>query len=453
MPSTKILLRHTPETLWDLPIEQFLDLPYEELVRIQAKDKTRLYVSPGLHGRYKEAGIRLNTEAGAMTEPYVDVDYEFDPNKFHAQNVEVLKRKDLEQLLPQRFPDKVDGPICWSGATGPVPKEQDYVVRLDEQDLAEIKEALEEYKRLGLDAKQANKSNFRLPNLRAKLEQIRDDVYDGRGFAVLRGLDVDSYSSDDLGIVNFGITSYIAEVRGVQDRHGELIMHVQNRGTDDEEHNATVRKPFHTDTVCDVLVLVTKECAAEGGASCLVSGWTVYNEIAATRPDIIHTLAKNDWPHDTYGRLPAFHRRPLLYWEDGNIIWVYSQRLLTGSMPHSPRTPGIPGLTLRQANAIGYVQYVSGKHAIKTSMEKGDIRFVNNMGIMHCRESFKDSSENKRHLLRLWLHNPEYCWELPRDLRLPWARAFEDTERPVNIEFDPVLDAHGKLTNKAGSCD
>jgi len=185
----------------------------------------------------------------------------------------------------------------------------------------------------------------------------------------------------------------------------------------------------------------------------MVSGWTVYNEIAATRPDVIHTLATGDWPHDTYDRRPMFHRRPLLYWEDGNIVWVYSQRLLTGSEPKTPRTPGIPGLTLRQANAVGYVQHVSAKHSIKTSMKKGDIRFLNNMGILHCRESFKDDSQNRRHLMRLWLHNPEYCWERPTDLRLPWARAFNDQERPESCEFEPVIDANGTLTNKAGSCD
>lgn len=29
------------------------------------------------------------------------------------------------------------------------------------------------------------------------------------------------------------------------------------------------------------------------------SAWTVYNELAATRPDIIHTLSRPDWPFDT----------------------------------------------------------------------------------------------------------------------------------------------------------
>lgn len=59
-------------------------------------------------------------------------------------------------------------------------------------------------------------------------------------------------------------------------------------------------KPFHTDTVCDVLCLLTKACAATGGRSIMSSAWTVYNDLAATRPDIIHTLTRPNWPFDTY---------------------------------------------------------------------------------------------------------------------------------------------------------
>lgn len=42
-----------------------------------------------------------------------------------------------------------------------------------------------------------------------------------------------------------------------------------------------------------------------GGTSILASSWTVYNELAATRPDLIHVLSKPDWPFDTLvGFLP-----------------------------------------------------------------------------------------------------------------------------------------------------
>ena len=36
-----------------------------------------------------------------------------------------------------------------------------------------------------------------------------------------------------------------------------------------------------------------------GGETYLAPSLSIYNELAATRPDIIRTLAENDWVHDT----------------------------------------------------------------------------------------------------------------------------------------------------------
>lgn len=42
------------------------------------------------------------------------------------------------------------------------------------------------------------------------------------------------------------------------------------------------------------------DTAAKGGEVLLSSSWRVYNEIVAqSRPDIINTLSKDDWVHDT----------------------------------------------------------------------------------------------------------------------------------------------------------
>jgi hypothetical protein len=44
--------------------------------------------------------------------------------------------------------------------------------------------------------------------------------------------------------------------------------------------------------------------AEEGGQVLLSSAWTVYNEIAAKRPDVIDVLSRTDWVHDTSVPLP-----------------------------------------------------------------------------------------------------------------------------------------------------
>lgn len=74
-------------------------------------------------------------------------------------------------------------------------------------------------------------------------------------------------------------------------------------------------QPFHTD-MCDILSMYVLDTAVSGGESLLASSATVYNEIAATRPDLIHLLADNKWIHDEYvtttDRPPITQRTPCL---------------------------------------------------------------------------------------------------------------------------------------------
>lgn len=67
------------------------------------------------------------------------------------------------------------------------------------------------------------KNTFPLPSLGIVLSRIQNQVYAGRGFAVVRGLQIDSYDARERAVVFLGISSYIAEERGAQDRFGTMI--------------------------------------------------------------------------------------------------------------------------------------------------------------------------------------------------------------------------------------
>ena len=41
---------------------------------------------------------------------------------------------------------------------------------------------------------------------------------------------------------------------------------------------------------------LTRSTAAAGGKCIIASAYTIYNILAARRPDIIRTLARSDWP-------------------------------------------------------------------------------------------------------------------------------------------------------------
>ncbi|PKS07710.1 hypothetical protein jhhlp_006318 [Lomentospora prolificans] len=419
-------------------------------------DEPVQYYSQGLRGRFQVDALRAPATPSAPSK-YADIDYEFSEEDYRKRTEAVIRAGGLETRVPLGFPTFIEGPMTWTGAD--FANDESYVVHLTDQWKAEIRNALKYFLSLGLPNTEVSPSNFPLPTLGPCLTQIRDDIYYGRGFSILRGLDVDEYSNDDGITVSLGVTSYVAPTRGKQNQRGDMIMHVMNVDEEDVEANKAVEKPFHTDTVCDVLCLFTKACASVGGRSIMASVGKVYNELAATRPDIIHTLIQANWPFDTQvlflvHTFPSYsyYNRALLYQQSGRLLMNFSRRLLTGAAPRDPRSEGIPGLTERQAEALDAVHAIARAHEIRTVMQKGDIRFLNNMGVLHRRESFEDGEGSRRHLVRLWLHNEEHCWKLPAPLRLAWARVFEDDERETHWAFSPI-GKDGKFLRSTVSCD
>lgn len=67
----------------------------------------------------------------------------------------------------------------------------------------------------------------------------------------------------------------------------------------------TIRKSFHTDN-CEIMAFFYLNTALQGGQTVLSSIWQTYNELAATRPEVLHTLAE-PWVLDTYVRSPIMN--------------------------------------------------------------------------------------------------------------------------------------------------
>lgn len=52
----------------------------------------------------------------------------------------------------------------------------------------------------------------------------------------------------------------------------------------------------------------------------------------------------------------------------------------------------------------------------------------------------------RRHLMRLWLRDPEYAWETPEPLRPRWANAYEGV-----VPEEQVLPLEPRLRKTIGS--
>jgi hypothetical protein len=119
------------------------------------------------------------------------------------------------------------------------------------------------------------------------------------------------------------------------------------------------------------------------------------------------------------GGYTSLQRQALLHYHQGKVILNFSRRTLTSNdkFPRSRQSSTLEPLTEAQAEALDAIHFAAMKHGLEVNLLPGDICFINNLGLMHGRNSFEDSNESKRYFLRLWLRDPEKAWGIPDGLR------------------------------------
>ena len=208
-------------------------------------------------------------------------------------------------------------------------------------------------------------------------------------------------------------------------------------------------QPFHADVVCDVLALYTKSVPATGGEHFLASSWHIYNALAASRPDLLATLSASDWIHNTFNDAAPHYRKPILFLNKSQPpILNFSRRMITGN-EQFPRPKDAPPITSTQAEALDAVHFIADNSKVQLEAKAGDITFVNNLAILHCRAAFKDSDSAKRHVLRMWLRNDKLAWDIPEGLRDLWEDTYGSKD---HVPEDWDLTRPFKRLGKSDKC-
>ncbi|EKD20346.1 taurine catabolism dioxygenase TauD [Drepanopeziza brunnea f. sp. 'multigermtubi' MB_m1] len=355
----------------------------------------------------------------------------------------------VDTSLPPGFPKVVDSKTAWSGENAKFdPSTEQHTLILSEAEIGELEEGCRMFKELNLPFDAVSEKTLPLPTLSAKLKAWASELTQGVGFFRIRGLNPQQYSSEKNILMYLGICAYVAEKRGMQDERGNMLLHLtdvgpQNAGINERQAPySNISQPYHTDAG-GLIALYSLGQAETGGNSQLVPMATVYNEIAATRPDIIRLLASHTWVFDSFGLTPAYNVRPLLYpLKDGKVMFAFARRPLLGSS-QSPRSEGVPELSDAHVEALNAVQFVAAKHALSTSLPVGEMLFWNNLSMLHSRQGFTDGGAGKRrHLIRLWLCNEATLsgWSIPEEIKAGWDDAFELDGREQKWPLDPITD-------------
>ncbi|MEV9216096.1 hypothetical protein AB0180_26830, partial [Klebsiella pneumoniae] len=84
------------------------------------------------------------------------------------------------------------GPAAWYGPE--IASRGDWILTLDAEDVAEIAAATQPLAATEADIAALTPQDFPLPRLGPRLTAMLDDLMEGRGFALIRGLDISAWS-------------------------------------------------------------------------------------------------------------------------------------------------------------------------------------------------------------------------------------------------------------------
>jgi len=314
----------------------------------------------------------------------------------------------------------ITGPEAWLGRE--MAASTHWIRRFAPREIDEIDVALRQVQRRGLEWPKFGRDDFPLPTFSRALADDLDELENGRGFVLFRGLPVARYTDDELKTLYWGLGAHVGSHR-YQNAMGELIGEVR----DENRVYGEVREPsmdptlgrssrnkarsagplrFHTDR-CDVVSLLCVRRAKAGGLSKIVSAVSVSNEILGRRPDL-HALLCQDYWRSRQGEESGGEKKvfplPIFCLHEGKFTTQYSRTFVEAAQ----KLPEVPRMTAAHDEALDLHAAVCEELSFTMELEPGDWQLLNNHVIYHGRTHYEDGAgaNQDRLLLRLWLATP-----------------------------------------------
>jgi hypothetical protein len=304
--------------------------------------------------------------------------------------------------------EPVAGPGVWYGRE--LARGGEWIRPFAASELDEIEFAVQAFKKSRKPLESLDAGSFPLPRFAAVLREIKDDLLEGRGFVLLRGLPVKRMTREEQAVAYLGLGAWLGRFRS-QNAKGHLLGHVKDLGLDIRNPNVRYYQTnreleYHTDSV-DVVGLLCLKAAKAGGESYLASSMTVYNEVLKRKPNLLPALFE-PYATDRRGEVPEGMKPwfdiPIFHRHAGKLSCIYVRQYIESAQKHFPEARR---LTPEQRAAMDLVDEICNDPAVHLSMDfrPGDIQLLHNHQILHSRGDFENwpEPERHRHLLRLWL--------------------------------------------------
>jgi hypothetical protein len=298
-----------------------------------------------------------------------------------------------------------DSPADWRASDFDSPDWIDQLTAGELQELSAAARALPADEALWLTMR---REELDLPTLGPRLASITRALEDGRGFALLRGIDLPPEELDYAYRVNWILATALGDVIA-QNANGEVIGAVQavvqaeDNGLDTRGYVSNAELRFHCDGG-DVASLLCVRQAPEGGFSSLVSMVNIYNTMLEECPGHLATLREGLRLYmrkegDLDGaELP---RMPLFFPLEDRVLCFVNLRLM--ELPYEAANKPMPA---NERAALDALEAIAERPENKLTfkLQPGDMLLVHNYTCMHKRSGFTDDPDpaRSRLMLRLW---------------------------------------------------
>ncbi|GAB2455167.1 TauD/TfdA family dioxygenase [Jatrophihabitans fulvus] len=302
----------------------------------------------------------------------------------------------------------ISGPSAWRGDE--LSQRTDWIYELSEAELAELEALGRRFVEDDPDLRTVTAADYPFDACTALNDECARQMDSGRGFILVRGLKTQEYGDVLAAAIFFVMGLHLGRPIG-QNQMGDLLDHVvatSNKTMDDPgalPSRIRDRLPFHSDS-SDVVALMCLRGAKEGGASSLVSGTTIYNEILKRRPELAPLLFEPfhwDWRRQDPDSPELTYSSPVISYVDGTFSTYAGMSMIFSAQDY----PGVPKLTPEQVEVLHLFDEISQEPGLPIDMnfQPGDVQWLLNYAALHSRTSYTDfpEPERRRHLLRLWL--------------------------------------------------
>jgi hypothetical protein len=303
--------------------------------------------------------------------------------------------------LPNPIPERpIEHPSAWLGSE--IGGKEGLTHRMGPEHVAALHELLGRTRRL--KTTEITRRDFDHPLVNELMAAARYEIMHGKGAVILAGLDVSGLPLEDYERLYWGLGTHLGTA-AIQSPKQDLIGYVQKveDNPDKRGYQLDVELRSHTD-FHEILSLACVRKSASGGRSGAVSALAVHEILKREAPEALKVLYQG-WRHGFAGPEHLTADNVPVFCNVGGVVSCYyhllsflaAARVLETEVPQALR------------DAMAAYSAVAQRPEVRADfmLEPGEMLFWHNFVVLHSREAFADTPEQKRLLLRLWLHVEE----------------------------------------------